>query len=430
MTYPEAVLIPEGAEPRGEASTSFDADFFLVIHRAHSALFNNGGAGVLPLVPNGSVLLRRGRRGLDGRVPRGVGRRSREPAEPADHPGHRPTTTSRGWPAVTATPEQLGAAYAFLLTWGSVPSIYYGDEIGMRYLPGLPEKEGSIVPPGVQPRGLPHPDAVGRLGQRGLLHGADPADLYLPIDPEPDRPDRGRAAEPTPTRPCTWYADCSSCAARPPGSRRTGRTRVLHAGYPFAYLRGGTHLVVVNPRREPAVLPWPGSGAVPLAVEGSHSGRDGARRRLRLRRLRSLDVYALTRQVADRLVHLRHRADPPVAVLIIAVQRWRQQHQRRRIGAPSCERRAMPVESTGTARATHAFTSFSRMRRKPARARRSSLFPELIDFLKVAGQPVQGPWPPHQQPRPDPEEESMPVAVPDPEGAQPTPDQTASSPSH
>ncbi len=47
-------------------------------------------------------------------------------------------------------------------------------------------------------------------------------------------------------------------------------------------------------------------------------------------------------------------------------------------------------------------------------------FPVLIDFLKVAGQPVQGPWPPHQQPRPDPEEESVPVAVPDPE-AQPYP---------
>jgi hypothetical protein len=28
---------------------------------------------------------------------------------------------------------------------------------------------------------------------------------------------------------------------------------------------------------------------------------------------------------------------------------------------------------------------------------------------------VAGPWPPHQQPRPDPEEDSLPVAVPDPE---------------
>ena len=42
---------------------------------------------------------------------------------------------------------------------------------------------------------------------------------------------------------------------------------------------------------------------------------------------------------------------------------------------------------------------------------------ELIDYLKVAGQPVAGPWPPHQQPRPDPEEDSLPVAVADPESA-------------
>jgi hypothetical protein len=42
-------------------------------------------------------------------------------------------------------------------------------------------------------------------------------------------------------------------------------------------------------------------------------------------------------------------------------------------------------------------------------------WPELMDFLKIAGQPVSGPWPPHQEPRPDPEEDSFPVAVPDPE---------------
>ena len=40
-------------------------------------------------------------------------------------------------------------------------------------------------------------------------------------------------------------------------------------------------------------------------------------------------------------------------------------------------------------------------------------WPELIDFLKVAGQPVQGPWPPHQTPRPEPDADTGPVAVPD-----------------
>lgn len=53
-------------------------------------------------------------------------------------------------------------------------------------------------------------------------------------------------------------------------------------------------------------------------------------------------------------------------------------------------------------------------------------WPELIDYLKIAGQPVAGPWPPHQEPRPDPDYESLPVAVPDPHGAS---SPSASSPS-
>ena len=40
-------------------------------------------------------------------------------------------------------------------------------------------------------------------------------------------------------------------------------------------------------------------------------------------------------------------------------------------------------------------------------------WPELVDYLKIAGQPVPGPWPPHQEARPDPEEDSLPVAVAD-----------------
>ena len=46
-------------------------------------------------------------------------------------------------------------------------------------------------------------------------------------------------------------------------------------------------------------------------------------------------------------------------------------------------------------------------------------WPQIIDYLKVAGQPVQGPWPPHQEPRPDPTDEALPVAIPDPEASRP-----------
>ncbi|WP_284746416.1 hypothetical protein [Amycolatopsis sp. RTGN1] len=41
-------------------------------------------------------------------------------------------------------------------------------------------------------------------------------------------------------------------------------------------------------------------------------------------------------------------------------------------------------------------------------------WPEFVGFLKVAARPVAGPWPPHQRPRPDPTDEALPVAVPDP----------------
>ncbi|MGQ0464658.1 MAG: hypothetical protein ACT4QG_04980 [Sporichthyaceae bacterium] len=41
-------------------------------------------------------------------------------------------------------------------------------------------------------------------------------------------------------------------------------------------------------------------------------------------------------------------------------------------------------------------------------------FSEFVEFLKVAGQPVQGPWPPHQERRPDPDADSEPVAIVEP----------------
>jgi hypothetical protein len=40
-------------------------------------------------------------------------------------------------------------------------------------------------------------------------------------------------------------------------------------------------------------------------------------------------------------------------------------------------------------------------------------WPQVVDLFKVAGQPVPGPWPPHQEARPDPESESIPIAIPE-----------------
>jgi hypothetical protein len=75
----------------------------------------------------------------------------------------------------------------------------------------------------------------------------------------------------------------------------------------------------------------------------------------------------------------------------------------------------MPVESDGHSRGNPRLYELFEHAPKTGKSPTVWAFPEFVEFLKVAGQPVQGPWPPHQRPRPDPtEEESGPVAVPDP----------------
>ena len=135
--YPDAVLLPESdypAPPDVGARGGFDGDFFLVIHPAHSALFNNGGAGDLHWLSDHEACF------FDAAGPDGPGtlgrfldlwdehRAANGPDRPvilgsSDHDFSRLVCGSR-------TPEQLGAAFTFLLTWGSVPSIYYGAQVG------------------------------------------------------------------------------------------------------------------------------------------------------------------------------------------------------------------------------------------------------------------------------------------------------------
>ena len=84
-------------------------------------------------------------------------------------------------PARTLSAEELKLAYAFILTMPGVPFIYYGDEIGMRYL-DLRTKEG-----GYQRTGSRTPMQWDRGKNMGFSE-APGEKLYLPLDPDPDAP--------------------------------------------------------------------------------------------------------------------------------------------------------------------------------------------------------------------------------------------------
>jgi hypothetical protein len=75
----------------------------------------------------------------------------------------------------------------------------------------------------------------------------------------------------------------------------------------------------------------------------------------------------------------------------------------------------MRIESSGHSRGNPRLYELVEHAPKTGKSPTVWAWPELMDYLKIAGQPVAGPWPPHQEPRPDPEYDSGPVAVPDPE---------------
>jgi hypothetical protein len=80
----------------------------------------------------------------------------------------------------------------------------------------------------------------------------------------------------------------------------------------------------------------------------------------------------------------------------------------------------MRIESDGHSRGNPRLYELVEHSPKEGKSPTVWAWPELMDYLKIAGQPVSGPWPPHQEPRPDPDYEAGPVAVPDPESVSTT----------
>jgi maltose alpha-D-glucosyltransferase/alpha-amylase len=68
-----------------------------------------------------------------------------------------------------------------------VPFIYYGDEIGMHFLPEAPNKEGGLLDD-LQRCGSRTPMQWSKEKNAGFSTAAS-AELYLPIDPSDARPD-------------------------------------------------------------------------------------------------------------------------------------------------------------------------------------------------------------------------------------------------
>jgi glycosidase len=169
--------------------------------------------------------------------------------------------------------DDLELAFLFLLTMPGLPFIYYGDEIGMRSVDGLPSKEGGY----------------GRTQVRTPMQWDDspnagfstaPADqLYLPIDPRPDRPTVA-AQEDDSDSLLNRVRRIVALRRAHPALQASGAFAPVYAvagECPFVYRRTKGDedvLVAVNPSANAVEVPMP-EGLLAAAPE-TLQGRDGA----------------------------------------------------------------------------------------------------------------------------------------------------------
>ncbi len=84
---------------------------------------------------------------------------------------------------IRRTNKDLELIYAFGITMPGIPFIYYGNEIGMRQLYGLPYVEGAY-----KPRAGNRTPMQWTSGKNLGFSSAEPEKLYLPVDDSPNAP--------------------------------------------------------------------------------------------------------------------------------------------------------------------------------------------------------------------------------------------------
>ena len=281
--HPGRVLVAEWGDPRVSVPAGFHADFFLQFGGGNEglalrSLWNNGAGTVDEVWADRHAWADAA--GLGDAAPFVEAWREADAAIRASGRGGVTglPTSNHDFTRLVAgdrDAEQARAALVLALTWPSMPSVYYGDEIGMRYLPDAPTTEGSRLGPRYDRAGSRTPMPWGGLTADGFGPGAPHDSRYLPQDTAPGAPTvAGAVADPG-----SLLHHARELIALRHADRRLdvgAPVRVLSTGYPFAYLRGGTLAVLLNPGRAPVSADLPGAGGAAVVLARGCRAEDDA----------------------------------------------------------------------------------------------------------------------------------------------------------
>lgn len=247
--YPESVLIAEWGHPGRAMQAGFMMDFMIHLGPdAYSAMFFNEEG----TYPRDSCYFRLDGKGTPTDFVKVYMQNLKDAAgkgyvcvPTANHDFQRPASGSRN------TDDQLKVAMTFFMTLQSVPLIYYGDEIGLRFIPGLPDFEGSLIKGKYNRAGTRTPMQWNSKAGAGFSEG-DPASFYLPLDSSAFRPNVEAQVE-NPSSLLSFTRKLIELRKETEALGLDGNIEFLYAKkctYPLVYQRSNgkeTYLIVLNP---------------------------------------------------------------------------------------------------------------------------------------------------------------------------------------
>ena len=263
--YPDAVLVAEGGRPDLAFDCGFDSDFLLswkTPKHANTAMFR-----AEEYLPHTDRLKPGSPRSFFSRASSGNSRDFMDEVEAllAHDGGAARFTIVTGDHDETRirrrrTVEEIKTAFAFIFTMPGRPLLYYGDEIGMKYLPEIGNIEGSYW------RGGSRSPMQWEKGAKAGFSAADPDKFYIPVDPDPERPCVADQ-ENDPDSLLNYTRKLIELRHTHPALGAEGKLKCLVADYadaPLVYEReldGERFLVAINPAAEARRIDFALTGA-------------------------------------------------------------------------------------------------------------------------------------------------------------------------
>jgi glycosidase len=264
--YPEAVLISEWSNPAEAIPAGFDIDFLIHFNETPyqhlldpwlghdtdpTPFFARDGRGDITAFLAGYLRLYQATRHL-GYIALPTG----------NHDFSRPHFRGRD-------ENDLKVIYTMLFTMPGVPFLYYGDEIGMRYFPDWPKKEGAMWRGGCRtPMQWDSSPGAG-------FSTAPITNFYLPLDPDPQRPNVA-TQEGEPDSLLNFVRRLIALRHANPSLDNLGGFQPLYAEknkFPFIYRRTGgvrNFIIAVNPTDAPQTCTVKAlRGAQPILTNGA-----------------------------------------------------------------------------------------------------------------------------------------------------------------